>query len=300
MPCYGPLVAYRPPHGAGDRRLVFDKRKSGTGIKILIPCSQCAGCRLESSRQWAMRAMHEKQMHQYSSFLTLTYNDASLPEGGSLSMYDYVCFMKRLRKRYGNGIRFLGCGEYGDTTRRAHYHLLLLNLDFNDRVFYKKAPSGADLYTSKELDSLWSSDGKSLGFCVLGNVDFDSCCYVARYIMKKITGNDTFDSSLYCPVTGIVREPPFMTMSRRPGLGSSWYAKFGPHSYEFDSVVFNGREVRPPRFYDSKRVGPCINDALKIKRRRKALIHRADQTLARLRVREVVALAKLKLKGRTL
>lgn len=300
MTCFGPLTAYRPRANAGDRRLVFDKRKSETGIRIMIPCGQCAGCRLEYSRQWAMRAMHEKQMHRLSCFLTLTYDDAHLPEGGSLSIDHYQRFMKRLRHHFGDGIRFLGCGEYGDTTRRAHYHILLLNCDFADRRFHKNAPSGKALYTSKLLDDLWSENGENFGHSLIGDVDFDSCAYVARYVMKKVIGKDTFDSNLYCWDTGIVREPVFMTMSRRPGLGTEWYKKFGPHAYEWDSVVFKGVEVPPPRFYDNLRVGPAINDNLKKKRRRKAALNRADQTLARLRVREVVALAKLNLKGRRL
>ncbi|UDN67540.1 replication initiator protein [robinz microvirus RP_40] len=299
MTCYGPIAAYRPLRKeGGDRRLVFDPRKSETGVRMLIPCGRCTGCRLERSRQWAMRCMHEKQMHRASSFVTLTYDKDSLPEGGSLSLAHYTRFMKRLRHKFGDGVRFCGCGEYGDVTFRPHYHLLLLNVDFGDRKYYKCSDSGLPLYVSKELDSLWSEDGKQFGLCNIGNVDFDSCCYVARYIMKKVIGDDTFDSSLFDWETGLVKEAPFMTMSRRPGLGSSWYAKFGPHAYEWDSVVFKGVEVPPPRFYDNLRIGPAINDGLKKKRRRKAALNRADQTLARLRVREVVALAKLK--GRSL
>ncbi|UDN67779.1 replication initiator protein [robinz microvirus RP_115] len=301
MSCYGPIPAYRPRlKEGGDKRLVFDPRKSETGVRFLIPCGRCTGCRLERSRQWAMRCMHEKQMHSASSFVTLTYDDKHIPEGGSLSMDHYVRFMKRLRHHVDAKVRFCGCGEYGDVTFRPHYHLLLLNVDFGDRRYLKLSASGLPLYSSKLLESLWSEDGESLGHCNIGNVDFDSCAYVARYVMKKVIGNDTFDSSLYCPVTGIVREAPFMTMSRRPGLGSSWYAKFGPHAYEWDSVVFKGVEVPPPRFYDGLRVGPAINDNLKKKRRRKAALNRADNTLARLRVKEVVALAKLNLKGRSL
>lgn len=298
MPCYGPLTGYYPAEGSPDKRLVFDKRKSNSGVKIEVPCGCCTGCRLERSRQWAMRCMHEKRMHELSSFLTLTYDDKYLPDGNSLSMYDYQCFMKRLRKRFGNGIRFCGCGEYGEVTHRPHYHILLLNHDFSDRKFLKKAPSGASLYSSKELDGLWSRDGHCLGFSVVGNVDFDSCCYVARYVMKKVIGKDTFDSSLYDAETGVVKEAPFMTMSRRPGLGSSWYERYGAHAYEWDSVVFNGVECKPPRFYDTRRVGPLIND--EIKKRRRAKIDRADQGSRRRRVKEVVAMARLQLKGRVL
>ena len=119
MTCFGPLTAYRPRRAQGGK-LVFDKRKSETGIKIQIPCGQCAGCRLDYSKQWAIRFMHEKQMHEFSSFLTLTYSDENLPDGNSLCMRDYVLFLKKLRRRFGNGLRFGGCGEYGDHTLRPH------------------------------------------------------------------------------------------------------------------------------------------------------------------------------------
>ncbi|ALS03680.1 VP4 [Gokushovirus WZ-2015a] len=303
MTCFGPIPAYRPQRGAGDRRLVFDKRKSETGIRILIPCGQCTGCRLERSRQWAMRCMHEKQMHNASSFITLTYDDAHLPKFGALSMDHYQRFLKRLRHRFGAGIRFCGCGEYGDITNRPHYHILLLNADFPDRKLYTHSASGHGLYQSKELDALWSEDGSQFGFCNIGNVDFDSCAYVARYVMKKVIGKSNApDMSMYDENTGEMfwKPGPFMTMSRRPGLGTEWYKKYGPHAYEWDSVVFKGVEVPPPRFYENLRVGPLINDNIKKKRRRQAALKRADNTLTRLRVREVVALAKLKLKGRSL
>lgn len=300
MTCFGPVAAYRPKATSGDRRLVFDPRKSETGVRMFIPCGRCTGCRLERSRQWAMRCIHEKQMHNASSFITLTYSDKTLPEGGSLDIEAYKRFMKRLRWKFGDGIRFCGCGEYGDNTARPHYHILLLNCDFPDRKYLRMSESGLPLFSSKVLDELWTEEGVNLGFANIGNVDFDSCAYVARYVMKKVIGNDTFDSSLYDWSTGIVKEAPFMTMSRRPGLGTEWYKKFGPHAYEWDSVVFKGVEVPPPRFYDSLRVGPAINDALKVKRRRKAALKRADNTLARLRVKEVVALAKLNLKRKSL
>lgn len=291
MTCLGPLTAYRPKAGSGDKRLVFDKRKSETGIAIKIPCGQCAGCRLESSRQWAMRAMHEKQMHNRSAFLTLTYNDKCLPPGGSLSLDDYQKFMKRLRWKLGP-VRFLGCGEYGDTTRRAHYHILLLNCDFTDKLFHKLSPSGARLYVSRTLDALWSDERGNLGHSLIGDVEFDSCAYVARYVMKKIKGQDVYGERL----------PPFLTMSRNPGLGATWFEKYGGQAYNWDSVIVNGMEVRPPKFYDSKvkSLDPDKIELLKKRRRRKAAMHKADNTVRRLRVREVVMMAKLNLKGRSL
>ena len=135
MPCFGPLVAYYAAEvsESGKRRLVFDKRHSHSGVKIQLPCGQCIGCRLERSRQWAIRCMHEKSLYSLSSFLTLTYDDDHLPPNGTLVKRDFQLFMKRLRWEMGDGIRFFACGEYGDGNLRPHYHALLFNVDFPDK-----------------------------------------------------------------------------------------------------------------------------------------------------------------------
>jgi len=44
-----------------------------------LPCGKCTGCKLERSRQWAVRLMHEAQLHERTSFITLTYRDEDLP-----------------------------------------------------------------------------------------------------------------------------------------------------------------------------------------------------------------------------
>lgn len=40
-----------------------------------LPCGRCIGCKLERSKQWAIRLMHEAQLHEANSFLNLTYDD---------------------------------------------------------------------------------------------------------------------------------------------------------------------------------------------------------------------------------
>ena len=74
--------------------------------ELSLPCGQCVGCRLERSRQWAVRCVHESQMHDFSSFVTLTYNDDNCPV--SLDYGHYQLFMKRLRKKFGKA-RFYNC-----------------------------------------------------------------------------------------------------------------------------------------------------------------------------------------------
>ena len=115
MVCLSPLEAWysKELNVTGKRSLVFDKREALTGIPVKIPCGQCIGCRLQKSLDWAVRCVHEKSLHEESSFVTLTYDDEHLPANGSLVYRDFQLFMKRYRKITGSGVRFLMCGEYG-------------------------------------------------------------------------------------------------------------------------------------------------------------------------------------------
>lgn len=94
MTCFHPIPAYRD----GDGPIQF--HDTGKGRPIEIPCGQCIGCRLERSRQWAMRCVHEASLHDDNCFVTLTYNDQHIPSDAGLRHRDYQLFMKRLRKAY--------------------------------------------------------------------------------------------------------------------------------------------------------------------------------------------------------
>lgn len=299
MPCYGPLTGYRPKASANDKRLVFKKADSETGVGIKIPCGKCPGCRLEQSRQWAVRCMHEKRLHTDSCFLTLTYSDTKLPSGGTLVLDDLQNFMKRTREhfrsRYGKtGIRFFACGEYGSITSRPHYHVLLLDTDFTDKRCVKTG-SQYNLYDSATVSQLWT-----MGHHALGDVTFESAAYVARYCMKKNQNGKTVTDG---------RLPEFITMSRKPGLGRGYFDKFKDELLAHDTIIVNGVPAALPRFYDvqianiseTAKIGLYTSMELrKLARRRKLGNVRADSTSRRLRTREVVMLAKLKLKGLTL
>lgn len=294
MACFGPLTAFYSKEigSSGKRGITFDKNASFTGIPIKVPCGQCAGCRLEKSRQWAIRCVHESKLHKRNEFVTLTYDDKHLPYGGTLVKRHLQLFMKRLRRRHGNGIRFYGAGEYGERTNRPHYHVLLFNYASSDRKFYKNSPSGEPLYTSDSLSNIWD-----YGFNVVGDVTFDSCAYVARYVCEKMNGDkaDEWYSRVDTSTGEILRmQKEFSNMSRRPGIGTPWFDKFGPETYLHDSVIMNGREMRPPRFYDVRQeaLDPSRMKVLKLNRRRKALAYKDNNTPSRLRIREVVALRK--------
>jgi len=294
MGCFGPIPGYYSAEIGpnGKRSIVFDKRRAHSPTPLRIPCGKCAGCRLETSRQWAMRCLHEAKLHKNNVFATLTYDNDHLPEFGTLVKRDLQLFMKRLRKSRGAGVRFYACGEYGDENRRPHYHALLFNCDFPDKVFYSKNGRGDVYTTSRELRDLWP-----LGNNILGDVNFDTAAYVARYVMKKINGSIADDWYTVYNADGVCarRLTEFTVMSRRPGIASEYYSRFGSEVRTHDSIVINGREVRPARFYDLKynSIDPEAFAALKIARRRKALLFKADNTSARRRVKEVLLLRRL-------
>nr|QJB20083.1 MAG: replication initiator protein [Microvirus sp.] len=154
-------------------------------------CGQCLPCRLNRRRIWTHRIMLESLVHEKASFVTLTYDQESVPEDGSVSPRDLQLFLKRLRKRT-HPVRFFGVGEYGDNTWRPHYHLALFGLGTDDK------------------DAIHDSWG--LGITHTGTLTLDSAQYVAGYTTKKMTSKE--DKRL------AGRYPEFARMSLRPGIGA--------------------------------------------------------------------------------
>lgn len=256
MTCYHPLLAYRDDYG----KIVFNKPAAfRSGFNL--PCGQCIGCRLKNSRDWAVRCIHEAQMHQDNCFITLTFSPESLKKRQNpftVDKRDFQLFMKRLRKRYGDSIRFFHVGEYGEKNRRPHYHALLFGHTFADKELFTKS-GGVSLYISKELQKLWP-----YGFSTIGDVTFESAAYCARYCLKKINGEKQEEHYQYtCPETGEVFtiNQEYATMSRgnnypdddprhTRGLGYSWFQKFKSDVFPHDYVVVRDKlKISPPNYY---------------------------------------------------
>lgn len=253
-------------------------------MPVKVPCGQCVGCRLERSRQWAVRCVHEASLHEHNCFVTLTYNDKCLPLGGTLVKRDHQLFLKRLRKYiYPEKVRFYMCGEYGEQLKRPHYHFILFGIDFPDKFLWIRN-NGFPLYRSKLLEMLWP-----FGFSTIGDVTFETCAYTARYIMKKVNGDiaeDYYQGRL----------PEYTCMSRRPGIAHDWLEKYEDDVYPHDYVVIRGGvKCRPPRYYDKiyDLDHPDVFRGVKARRKYRAAKN-PDGTYERLHVRETVQLARLK------
>lgn len=277
---------------------------------------------MDKANEWGLRCMHEAKLYKQNSFVTLTYNDKFLPPGGSVSLRDVQLFMKRLRFHKnavyeelgaderkvffpdGPKVRFFLGAEYGDENRRPHYHALLFNCGFGDKRPFGKNARGEVLYISDELSRLWSVDGETMGHCTIGAVTLESACYCAKYAFKKIVITDASPQEArerwerhYVVYDGdgqvFERDPEFAVMSRRPGIGSGYYEKFGAEVRVHDNVRLDGRFVRPPRFYDtrSEREDSERFAVVKAARKRAAVkdVVKADNTPERLRVKERIA-----------
>lgn len=286
MPCYHPLGGYLATrvNPSGKRSVVFSPTGGFSDMQVSVPCGKCIGCRLERARQWAVRCMHEASLHEANCFVTLTYSDEHLPLDGSLRPRDFVLFMKRLRKQFGDGIRYFQCGEYGDKSLRPHHHAILFNFDFADKRVMSNPLGPSRLYTSEVLNKLWR-----YGHCSVGSVSRESAGYVARYNLKKMYGPSAVD--WYAG-----RVPEYLTMSRRPGIGAGWFAKWHKDIKPHSELVVDGVECKLPRYYDSlmEAADSMRFRAIRRQRERMRELQASNNTGSRLIVRERVVGAAVK------
>lgn len=182
-------------------------------------------CRLQRTREWTNRLIHEMDYFDDSCFITLTYSDEYLPENASLVKEDLQKFMKRLRRDLGRRvIKYFACGEYGENFLRPHYHAIIFGV-------------------SKKEDKL-ISENWSFGRIHVGYVSPESIRYVTSYVQKKLTGKMAEDEYIN---TG--RIAPFSLISK--GLGKR-YALDNKVRLQNDlGFTVNGVPASLPRYYRS-------------------------------------------------
>lgn len=319
MPCYHPRKAWQRAEGAP---ISFTNKR---GKPLQIPCNNCIGCRVDRTRNWAIRCLHESQLHADNCFLTLTerpptdstgskvaqdarYSRANTAQKSpvdsvdgaiTLSVKTHQRFMKNFRQVTGQKIRFYMCGEYGAQLARPHYHYLIFGYNFADRRPWCKNAQGETLYRSELLDSIWKK-----GHAWIGEVSYQSCAYVAAYVMKKITGDMADDHYRRTDEAGndYWLTPEFNLMSRNPGIAKAWFEKFHTDVFPHDRVMTYETRLKPPRYYDKLLEVFDAKTFKEIKQRREQLGRKLapDNTPARLAAKETVARARLATKQRQL
>lgn len=291
MACTYPILAYEvigETTKRGKSVIVFKRPDDKPHRLIELPCGQCLMCRIEKAKQWQKRIIAESKMHENNYFVTLTYDDESLQTNDCLKIQidmdtgeileqkietkpilvkkDVTDFKKRLlehfREKGHTGIRFYYCGEYGSTTDRPHYHIIFFNLPLDDLQFYKLNKQGQPMFNSKLLTEKWG-----MGHVVIGSLTYESAGYVARYVLKKQQSGTIYDG----------RPKEFTEMSRRPGIGHSYYEKYKDSIYNYDAMLIpkefeNSFWSKPPKYFDdmySEEENERMYD-IKLQRRKKA------------------------------
>jgi len=187
----------------------------------MVPCGRCDPCRKARANEWAVRLMHEASYWTRKAFVTLTYNDAHLPDDKSLDKAELQRFFKRVRKALGErDFKYFAAGEYGEDYGRPHYHFIGFGIDEMD---------------NKLIEEKW---GK--GFVSIGTVTIESCRYVSNYVLKAneggIKGKDYGK-----------RAAPFRMSSQK--LGSRYVNDNSEQILQHYYITVNGVKTALPRYY---------------------------------------------------
>lgn len=155
---------------------------------IMVPCGKCPPCLKRRVNDWVFRLLQEEKRSISSHFITLTYDNYSVPltHNGfmTLDKRDLQLFWKKLRKKQKEHVKYYAVGEYGGITQRPHYHAIVFNV--------VDIRSIARSWT-KRIDGEWNQ----CGHVDIQSVTGDSIGYVAGYINKGgQVGNFSADDRL--------------------------------------------------------------------------------------------------------
>lgn len=251
MACHHPKPAYLSTEG----KVTFVRREKALGKSafIHVRCGMCLGCKADHARDWAIRCYHEAQFHDHSCFVTLTYSPEHLPPSGTLNKSDLQLFFRRFRKA-GNRIRYFAAGEYGTKKGRPHYHAILFGYRARPDALVRVSDKGHPQWRDDQIQKYWH-----YGEATWGAFHPSTASYVASYTADKLKSYAADEPD---PETGLrpyevmdrdgvimQLQPEFQLQSLKPAIGYSWLQKYWREVFPKDSVVMNGKEYPPPRYY---------------------------------------------------
>jgi len=175
-------------------------------------------------------------MHSQNAFLTLTYNDENIRDN-RLDYSDFQKFMKRLRRAYPNQqIGFNAVGEYGEKSKRMHWHAIIFNWSPSDPELKYTSDLGHKVFESETLKKLWP-----FGNSEFGSVTFHSAGYVSRYNAKKLVHG--YDSEHdYKPIA---------KKSNKHAIGKKWLESHYQDVFNFGYIILeDGTQSTIPRYYE--------------------------------------------------
>ena len=244
---------------------------------FIIPCGHCLSCKMNKAREWSAKCVFESYIHKYNYFLTLTYEDQNLTfkdknyidltgelrAEPTLVKKDLQNFIKRLRKRHWldynkwNTLKYLACGEYGEITKRPHYHMILFSdYPIPDLTQFKRNHDKDILFTSNYLDRIWG-----FGFTTIAEFTPATAGYVARYTIKKLYGSTKKE---YLKAGIYNKEPEFLLCSKKPALGYAYFDQNKDLYLKTDNIYFYNKEKLVSSKLPKSWVLKCTPDQQKI------------------------------------
>lgn len=209
------------------------KERSKEYAPFQLECRKCIECRLQYGREWGIRCLHEAQMHSQNCFITLTYSDEHLKDP-KLDYGDFQAFIKRLRHASDEPLSYIACGEYGEVTKRPHWHAIVFNWYPKDATYLRSTQKGHKVYESEILNAKWQK-----GKAELGSVTLESASYVARYSAKKLAHGEEVEDF----------QPIFKVSSKR-AIGKAWLEKFHDDIFNYGRLTLaDGSQSSIPRYY---------------------------------------------------
>lgn len=234
MRCLSPIrIRQKVADAFGNKRETF----------VDVPCGKCLACLSRRKQEWMFRLKQEWSKSFNTVFVTLTYSDEEIPcspHGDyTVSKKDFQLFMKRLRKQHDTPLRFFGIGEYGSTTYRPHYHLLLFNCEKNI----------ADL-----VRFCWQKGHTKTDECSGARIN-----YICKYVVMG-----GVDDAFFKRLDDTLCERPFMLCSRKPYIGYGFLtSEMTDYMLSRDTTVVpvDGYATNVPRIYRKKVFGDSSSDA---------------------------------------
>lgn len=195
--------------------------RAGVPTPTPVACRQCWQCKQNRTNDYVGRCLAEASTSEWCVTVTLTY---ATPDPKSdhplahkiITPVHWQKFIRALRKR-GHKLRYLTCGEYGETKGRAHFHAILFGNgkrpDFEQGKYrnYPVWPHGF-LYAD------WTGSEKAIR-------------YVCKYITKDLDKT--------------TNEQAWFSVSRKPPLGHEWFKKKALHLIK-NGVLPRSFEYTPP------------------------------------------------------
>jgi hypothetical protein len=177
----------------------------------------------------------ELKQAKNAHFVTLTYSDENLVYGFEgypvLNKNDLQLFIKRMRKKQLQKLRYYAIGEYGSITKRPHYHMIVFNLDKTDRELL-----------------VWLSETWGKGQVHRGTVTSESISYCTKYMVQKAEDFEVKNFALMSK--GIGRQ--YIDKLKK------WHDEDEQRNY---AVKEGGKKTRLPRYFRDKIYSQAQKDA---------------------------------------